>query len=502
MDIHCDQLVEVLSKRGVLSSSSSSWQTDLQKVKNAFPEALALIPSEWTEAVESSSADLPTMGYWRCQRIFAELLRKKQEAGSAGKTWLGSYKDPLLHKWDVILRAYRKGNIFLAETATLLDVNSTYEIPALKKEVGLCESRIGQLNKRIRDTAAQINRQREDLELFCQERGIKNGSAPTAASILDDTNRAIRKELPTLLAQLHAKIRDPGVRRAVELYRAFCEFMGFDGSVAAVVVDDAAAAVGASGEARKPLATLALFSEYEGPVASVAELPDLPISLLGGAASQAGAGDVGPGEIDWGDLEGINDDAAGASSAADEIDWDIGEEVAAAAAVGEPASADLSTGGEGNAEEAAMLDISAMASAEGPEPEDGGDMIDLGIEMEMDFEDFGIELGDAGSDVAENKVEHSLVELSAREALTNDLLELQCFLQQRVHEMAADTGNTYFSLTRDASEVRALLRDYDARFLPLMRLISLYSFHVGDSEADGGLCVSDAQCVQRMHRRA
>ena len=219
------------------------------------------------------------------------------------------------------------------------------------------------------------------------------------------------------------------------------------------------AAESGEGEGGALLPTLHTFCTYDGPVASAAELPDLPSHLLGGSDAAvgdegggAGGGGAAVGEIDWGDLGGAGDDDAQQSGDEIEIDWDIGEEVAAAAAV-----AVEDGGGD-------MLDVAAMGSGDAG---DGDDMIDLGIEMDMESDDvdamasFGIELGgggEGGGGVAGEEpaitVEHSLVELANREALGNDLVELQCFLRQRLREMSADTGNAYFTLTRDASSVR------------------------------------------------
>ena len=214
VDVYSNQLIELLTKRGYLKANNS-WQKDLQKVKNAFPEALSLIPNEWSDDIEAH-VTIPTMGYWRCKQMFDLLLRKKQDAGEAGKSWLGSYKDTLLSKWDVILRAYRKNHIFLAETALFLDTTSAYEIPGLKTEVGLSSSRVAHLRKRIGDATGQIERQTAELEEFCAERGV-TGSAPTPESILRDASRITKRAIPDKLAEVHAKLRQPGVARGIEL---------------------------------------------------------------------------------------------------------------------------------------------------------------------------------------------------------------------------------------------------------------------------------------------
>jgi len=418
MDIHCDQLIQVLTKKRLINGS---WKKDLAKVKNAHAEALSMIPSEWGDEVESHTS-IPVMGYWRCSEIFDILLKKKSEAGEAGKSWFGSYKDPLLKKWDIILRAYRKSNVYAAETALLLDQNSAYEIPGLKKEVKLCGSRIGYLNKRILETSTQLDNQRAELAAYCEERGIK-GSKPTPQSILDDVNRDCRNSLPSLLSDVHSKIRNPVITRAIEFYREFSSFLGFT-----LPIEDTAQSDVPPG---KLLEHLEVFNAYEGPVSSTAELSDIPVNVLG--PSFAAQEEVEAGEIDWGDLDGDIDVEDGG------IDWDIGDEVAAAALHD---FEDETKVGDNSAEQTSASEISG-----------NDDLVDLGIEMEIDFEmEDGIEVDDnAANDIV---VEHSLVEQNSREGVVNDLLELQSFLKQRAIEMDNDEGNAYFMLTRDAPPVR------------------------------------------------
>jgi hypothetical protein len=464
MDVHCDQLIDFLTKRGLLTS----WQTDLQKIKNAFPEALALVPSDWTDEVEAGcTVPSAAMGYWRCREVFTVLLRKKLASGEASKTWLGSYKDPLLARWDLILRAYRARNVFLAESAVFLTDTAGYEIPGLKGELATCVSRLAHLGKRVRETDAQIARQRAELEAFCAQRGI-SGSAPTPASIVEDATRTTRAGLPPLLAGVHEKIRDPAVARGAELYRAFAEFMGC--RLPLLTTAAASGAGRAGGDAvsggSSLLPTLQTFCEYDGPVASAAELPDLPLSLVGIIATADGDGEGGG--IDWGGLDGGGDGAAAGEEMDMEIDWDIGEEVAAAAAAGVAGEDDgggslAGIGGDDGQAAAAgtMADVTADGGGGGGGGggSGGGDGV-VGIEMDMIDElgaAFGMELGGSGAEEQKEAdavlVKHSLVDVATREALSNDLLELQSFLRQRVLEMRQDKGNEYFTLTRDAPAV-------------------------------------------------
>jgi hypothetical protein len=41
--------------------------------------------------------------------------------------------------WNNIISLYQKNNLYLAETASILQRNVAYEIPALKKQIGKCQ---------------------------------------------------------------------------------------------------------------------------------------------------------------------------------------------------------------------------------------------------------------------------------------------------------------------------------------------------------------------------
>lgn len=419
-DVHCDSLIDLLCKHGILQQQN--WQKDLDRIKSAFPDALALIPGDLNDTLEVNTT-ISTLCFWRCEQIFAFLLQRKESKQEAGKSWLGKYKDRLLYKWDLILRTYRRHHVFLAESAVLMVHNSTFEIPGLKKEIKTLESRADFLNRKIEEITSQVGEHRTTIDLFCKENGITS-SAPTRQSIRTDVNRMVRIKLPSLLTQIHCTIRKEQIQQGIALYRCFSNFLGFEASPEDGIK-----------QKDELLHTLNTFYYYSGPVVDKSKLSDICLDFESTRDNLIQGDEIGS-EVDW----NVDIDVVNGQDGDGEINWDIDAEVA------EAASRTMSDGTNHFSEEH-IFEADAHLDPE---------MADLGIDIEIDAEG-DLEMGevDISDDINDSMlVEYSLVDPSMREALNNDLLELKCFLDQRCQEMETDEGNMYFTLTRDAPKVR------------------------------------------------
>ncbi len=73
--------------------------------------------------------------YFNCLKI-VEILKETEKNS---KNIFGMYSSQRMKDWNNIISLYQKNNLYLAETASILQRNVAYEIPALKKQIGKCQ---------------------------------------------------------------------------------------------------------------------------------------------------------------------------------------------------------------------------------------------------------------------------------------------------------------------------------------------------------------------------
>ncbi len=78
--------------------------------------------------------NLKAIHYFNCLKI-VEILKETEKNS---KNIFGIYSSQRMKDWNSILIYYQKNNIYLAEAASLLQRNVSFEIPALKKQINKC----------------------------------------------------------------------------------------------------------------------------------------------------------------------------------------------------------------------------------------------------------------------------------------------------------------------------------------------------------------------------
>ena len=85
------------------------------------------------------------VSYATCCRVL-ELL--KEGGLLAEKSFLGSYTNPHAARWADIVKRYEAGSIFLVDMAQGLVHNCTYELPAIKKDMGRAQKELHELERK------------------------------------------------------------------------------------------------------------------------------------------------------------------------------------------------------------------------------------------------------------------------------------------------------------------------------------------------------------------
>lgn len=125
IDIHCTKLVDWLIQR---RHCTKDWSENLAIIRRKIRAALRDMPEneEIKQLLIGSKLD-----YFKSKRI-VEIL-KTTEASS--KNIFGFYSSQRMKDWQDIVYSYEKNNIYLAEIATDLIRENSYEVPGIRKVI-------------------------------------------------------------------------------------------------------------------------------------------------------------------------------------------------------------------------------------------------------------------------------------------------------------------------------------------------------------------------------
>ena len=142
-DWPCD--ADWLIERRVLSKGS--YQKALRTVHAKIAAALAEERPDCPGVAEvlPPGIEQEKVSYATCCRVL-ELL--KEGGLLAEKSFLGSYTNPHAARWADIVKRYEAGSIFLVDMAQGLTHNCTYELPAIKKDMGRAQKELHELERK------------------------------------------------------------------------------------------------------------------------------------------------------------------------------------------------------------------------------------------------------------------------------------------------------------------------------------------------------------------
>ena len=469
LDIQYLKAVDWLVERRVVNSS---WQKGLRVAQAKLEEALKADrpPVAGVDAVLPGDRTQEGTTYFECAKVLAML----KEAGMDEKSFLGAFTNPHTARWAEVVKKYEAGNVFLVDTAQYLVQQTSYELPALKKEVGRAEREQAELLRRQSDYVSMAEASRVRYAQACAKKQMRECAR-------EDIRAELRKSL-SQLRPLYDRVarlaQQPTLVQACEAYKAFVIYaVGKAGETAAA--DDAAGA-GAAGAAK---GAKGAKGGKGGPKASEAALAAEPVaefrqefrqefdgstmlpaltrllsidlasqsllgvnihsqSLLGERAAAEGAaegGAVPSGGVDWG-----GGGSGVGSEEAVEVDWGGGGD-------GDSAVIEVDWGGGGDsvgdsgAAGAAAIEVDWGGGGGGG----GGGGFDFEIEVEA---------GGEGTDDAMSLT--ALFEQpSSRTQLIDDLIELQGFFSQSAAELKAGGAVSALplELQLDQAEVEARL---------------------------------------------
>ncbi|KAM6964472.1 CDK5 regulatory subunit-associated protein 3 [Tautogolabrus adspersus] len=365
IDIQTSKLLDWLVDR---RHCNLKWQSEVQVIREKINAAIQDMPeNEEIKKLLSGSY----IHYFHCLRI-VEILRGTE---ASSKNIFGRYSSQRMKDWQEIVSLYEVDNIYLAETASLLSRNVSYEGPALRKQLAKAQQLQQELSRREVECQSSAADLRGRYYAACKQYGITGDNVP--------------RELQALVKDLPAFLDDVGkdaakLEEQIQLYTAFTNF------------------VCEWSESVLPMLTFAqkkgntTFYEWRtGKVPTVVERPFV---------EEAAAETVTEDTIDWGDFgKGTDPQVVNSGiTVEDGIDWGISLE---------PSSEDTGAGGiDWGDSEPAPIEI---------------EIVDAGTDCPE-----GVARGEDALSILENS--------ESRSQFIDELTELEVFLTQRISEMGEE----------------------------------------------------------------
>lgn len=206
IDIQTSKLLDWLVDR---RHCNLKWQSAVKVIREKINAAIQDMP-ENEEIKELLSGSY--IHYFHCLRI-VEIL-KKTEASS--KNIFGRYSSQRMKDWQEIVTLYEGDSVYLAELASLLSRNVSYEGPALRKQIAKAQQLQQELSRREVECQSSAADLRERYYAACKQYGI--------------TGEKVARELQALVKDLPAVLDEVGrdavkLDEQIKLYIAFTNFV-------------------------------------------------------------------------------------------------------------------------------------------------------------------------------------------------------------------------------------------------------------------------------------
>ncbi|XP_062859140.1 CDK5 regulatory subunit-associated protein 3 isoform X2 [Trichomycterus rosablanca] len=283
IDIQTSKLSDWLVDR---RHCSLKWQSAVMAIREKINAALQDMPEneEIKQLLKGSY-----IHYFHCLRI-VEIL-KGTEASS--RNIFGRYSSQRMKDWQEIVSLYENDNAYLAELASLLCRNVSYEGPALRKQVTKAQQLQQELNRRELECQSGAADMRERYYAASKQYGIAGVNVAREL-------QALVKDLPTVLEEMGKKVACLG--DPIELYAAFTKFVC---------------------EWSEPVLPVLSYVQQKGNTTMYEwRTGNAPTVVERPVVEEAPADSVAEEAIDWGDLSGGAEGNIG-TTVEEGVDWGI-----------------------------------------------------------------------------------------------------------------------------------------------------------------------------------
>ncbi|TNN65323.1 CDK5 regulatory subunit-associated protein 3 [Liparis tanakae] len=186
IDIQTSKLLDWLLDR---RHCNLKWQNAVKEIREKINVAIQDMPeNEEIKQLLSGSY----IHYFHCLRI-VEILRGTE---ASSKNIFGRYSSQRMKDWQEIVSLYEADNVYLAEAASLLSRNVSYEGPALRKQLAKAQQLQQELSRREVEGQSSAADLKERYYTACKQYGI--------------TGEHVARELQALVKDLPAVLEEVG----------------------------------------------------------------------------------------------------------------------------------------------------------------------------------------------------------------------------------------------------------------------------------------------------
>jgi len=170
IDIQCRKLLDWLISRRICNRE---WHEKICKVREKIGNALKDMPehSDITDLLSGTN-----INFFHCVKI-VEILKETEKDS---KNFFGQYGSQRMTDWKEILGLYEKENIFLAEASQLLIQAVVYEIPGFKKQITKAAQTQDECDKKEKENIKKSEEFRHEYTNACKNLGIDGSSTKTS----------------------------------------------------------------------------------------------------------------------------------------------------------------------------------------------------------------------------------------------------------------------------------------------------------------------------------
>ena len=149
------------------------------------------------------------INYFHCLKIIEILKETEKES----KNFFGSYGSQRMKDWQQIVKMYEGDNIYLAEAASVISQNVSYEGPGLKKAIAKCDTSEEECDKKEESIKRRVAELESEFSRECKDLGI-TGHGSIRKEVIE-----LAQELPETYDKIAADCKD--LLDACKIYEAF-----------------------------------------------------------------------------------------------------------------------------------------------------------------------------------------------------------------------------------------------------------------------------------------
>ena len=149
------------------------------------------------------------INYFHCLKIIEILKETEKES----KNFFGSYGSQRMKDWQQIVKMYEGDNIYLAEAASVISQNVSYEGPGLKKAIAKCDTSEEECDKKEESIKRRVAELESEFSRECKDLGI-TGQGSIRKEVIE-----LAQELPETYDKIATDCKD--LLEACKIYEAF-----------------------------------------------------------------------------------------------------------------------------------------------------------------------------------------------------------------------------------------------------------------------------------------